>query len=183
MAPAVRLEAPASLAAAGISLRPVVEADRPFLEHLYRLVRWEEFAPTGWPDATKIAFLADQFEFQRRHYERAYPDAEFHLIVHGPEPIGRIYVDRSGRDLALIEISLLPEWRGRGIGAALLGCLQQEVGAGLRERVSLQVSPDNPARRLYARMGFVDAAPPSEFREASIEMVWPAPAPEGPAAS
>ncbi len=183
MAPAVRLEAPASLAAAGISLRPIVEADRPFLERLYRLVRWDEFAPTGWPDATRAAFLADQFEFQRRHYAHAYPDAELHLIVHGPEPIGRIYVDRTGRDLMLIEISLLPEWRGRGIGAALLGRLQEEVAAGARDRVSLQVSPDNPARRLYARLGFVEATPPSEFQEASIEMVWPASALEGPPAS
>jgi ribosomal protein S18 acetylase RimI-like enzyme len=174
MDPGARLEAPASLAAAGISLRPVVAADRAFLERLYRLVRWDEFAPTGWPDAAKIAFLAQQFEFQRRHYAQAHDGAEYHVIVQGAEPIGRIYVDRTGRDLALIEISLLPQWRGRGIGAALLGRLQQEVEAGLRDRVSLQVAPDNPARRLYARMGFVETAPASEFQEASIEMVWPA---------
>ncbi len=168
-----RLQAPARLAADGLSLRPVADTDRPFLEHLYRLVRWDEFAPTGWPDATKTAFLAQQFDFQRRQYEQVYPGAEFHVIVHGDEPIGRIYVDRTGRDLALIEISLLPEWRGRGIGAALLEHLQQEVGAGLRDRVSLQVNPENPARRLYARMGFVERPPASEFQEASIEMVWP----------
>jgi GNAT superfamily N-acetyltransferase len=168
-----RLEAPARLVAAGLSLRPVVGADRPFLEHLYRLVRWDEFAPTGWPDATKTAFLAQQFDFQRRQYEQVYPGAEFHVIVHGPDPIGRIYVDRTGRDLGLIEISLLPEWRGRGIGAALLEQLQREVEAGLRDCVSLQVAPENPARRLYQRMGFVDKSPASEFQEASIEMVWP----------
>jgi GNAT superfamily N-acetyltransferase len=168
-----RLEAPPRLLAAGLSLRPVADADRPFLERLYRLVRWEEFAPTGWPDATKTAFLAQQFDFQRRQYEQVYGGAEFHLIVQGDEPIGRIYVDRTGRDLALIEISLLPEWRGRGIGAALLEQLQQEVGAGLRDRVSLQVTPENPARRLYQRMGFVERPPASEFQQASIEMVWP----------
>jgi GNAT superfamily N-acetyltransferase len=168
-----RLETPARLAVAGLSLRPVVDADRPFLEHLYRLVRWDEFAPTGWPDATKTAFLAQQFDFQHRHYEQAHPGAEFHVIVHGAEPIGRIYVDRTGRDLELIEISLLPEWRGRGIGAALLEQLQREVEAGLRDCVSLQVTSENPARRLYQRMGFVEKSPPSEFQQASIEMVWP----------
>lgn len=168
-----RLEAPARLVAAGLSLRPVVDADRPFLEHLYRLVRWDEFAPTGWSDATKTAFLAQQFDFQRRQYEQVYDGAEFHLIVHGDEPIGRIYVDRTGRDLGLIEVSLLPEWRGRGIGAALLEQLQNEVEAGLRDCVSLQVAPENPARRLYQRMGFVEKSPASEFQQASIEMVWP----------
>lgn len=168
-----RLEAPARLVDAGLTLRPVVEADRPFLEELYRLVRWDEFAPTGWPDATKTAFLAQQFDFQSRHYRQAYAHAEFHLIVHGAEPVGRIYVDRTGRDLALIEVSLLPEWRNRGIGAALLEHLQQEVETGLRDRVTLQVTPENPARRLYRRMGFVEKPPASEFQEASIEMVWP----------
>jgi GNAT superfamily N-acetyltransferase len=168
-----RLQAPPRLVAAGLSLRPVIDADRPFLERLYRLVRWDEFAPTGWPDATKTAFLAQQFDFQRRQYEQLYGGAELHLIVQGDEPIGRIYVDRTGRDLVLIEISLLPEWRGRGIGAALLEQLQQEVGAGLRDRVSLQVTPENPARRLYQRMGFVERPPASEFQQASIEMVWP----------
>ena len=177
---AARLEAPARLSADGIVLRPEVAADRPFLEHLYRLVRWHEFTPTGWPDAAIAALINDQFEYQRRHYEIAYAGAEFHVIQHVAEPIGRIYVHRTGRDLGLLEISLLPEWRGRGIGAALLEHLQQEVRAGLRDSVSLQVSPENPARRLYARMGFVEKPPATEYGQSSIDMVWPPSALETP---
>ena len=183
MAPAGRLAAPASLAAAGVSLRPVTEADRPFLEQLYRLVRWDEFAPTGWPDRQKIAFLASQFEFQRRHYANAFPEAELHVIQCGEDPIGRLYVDRTSRTVWLIEISLLPEWRGRGVGAALLERLQEEVALGLADCVSLHVTPDNRARRLYARMGFAERPPASEFGEIQIEMVWPASALERPQAS
>jgi hypothetical protein len=34
------------------------------------------------------------------------------------------------------------------------------------------VTPENPARRLYRRAGFVETAPQSEFGEAYVEMVW-----------
>ena len=169
-----RLQAPSALAAQGVSLRPIVAEDRLFLEHLYRSVRWDEFAPTGWSDETKTAFLASQFDFQRRHYEAAFPGADYLIIQHADAPIGRIYVDRGGRALWLVEISLLPEWRGKGIGAALLAMLQSEAASGGFEGVRLSVDPANPARRLYARMGFVEAPPESEFGEAQIEMVWPA---------
>jgi ribosomal protein S18 acetylase RimI-like enzyme len=40
--------------------------------------------------------------------------------------------------------------RGRGIGRAVLQRVQQEVPEG----VCLHVEPDNPARRLYERVGF-----------------------------
>jgi GNAT superfamily N-acetyltransferase len=165
-----------SLRAAGISLSPVTDFDRPFLQHLYRLVRWDEFAAAAWPDEMKNAFLDSQFELQRRGYESSYPDAEFYLISHGETLIGRLYVDRSGAALDLVEISLLPEWRGRGLGGELLAVLQDEVRAGRSGHVRLSVTPDNPARRLYERMGFVvPAAASTSYVEAYVEMVWPAP--------
>jgi GNAT superfamily N-acetyltransferase len=170
-APPLTLSAP--LQAAGVSLRRVTSADRPFLQHLYRLVRWDEFAAAAWPDAMKAAFLDSQFELQRRGYEAGHPDGEFYVVRHGETPIGRLYLDRSAPDLELVEISLLPEWRGKGLGAAFLALLQDEVRAGRCERVRLSVTPDNPARRLYRRMGFVEVAT-SPFEAAYIDMVWPA---------
>jgi ribosomal protein S18 acetylase RimI-like enzyme len=165
-----------SLRAAGISLSPVSGADRPFLQHLYRLVRWDEFAAAAWPDEMKNAFLDSQFELQRRGYQASNPDAEFYLISHGEAPIGRLYVDRSGVDLELVEISLLPEWRGKGLGGDLLAVLQDEVRAGRFGHVRLTVTPNNPARRLYERLGFASpAAAPASYAEAYVEMVWPAP--------
>ena len=161
-----------ALAEAGVSLRPVAADDRPFLERLYRIVRWDEFAATGWPDAAKAAFLASQFEFQRRGYAMSNPLAELYVVCHGVAPIGRLYVDRSGRDLELVEISLLPEWRGQGLGAALLAMLQEAARAGGFAGVRLTVAPGNPARRLYRRAGFAETAPPSAFGEAHIEMIW-----------
>ena len=162
----------ATLVEAGISLRPVAADDRPFLEGLYRIVRWDEFAATGWPDAAKAAFLASQFDLQRRGYGMTNPEAELYVVCHGVEPIGRLYIDRSGRDLELVEISLLADWRGRGLGAAFLALLQDAARAGGHERVRLTVTPDNPARRLYRRAGFVETSPASQYGEAYVEMIW-----------
>jgi GNAT superfamily N-acetyltransferase len=164
-----------SLRAAGVSLRPVGGADLPFLRRLYRLVRWDEFAAAAWPDAMKAAFLDGQFELQRRAHAADHPGGEFYLVSHGETPIGRLYVDRSGPDLELLEISLLPEWRGKGLGGGFLALLQDTARADRRQRIRLSVRPANPARRLYRRMGFVEAEPAARLEAAYLDMVWPAP--------
>ncbi|WP_354670002.1 GNAT family N-acetyltransferase [Paenibacillus sp. BSR1-1] len=54
----------------------------------------------------------------------------------------------------LLGMALLPEYRGKGIGTALLGemlRITKEAGFGA---VSLSVDPKNPALKLYNRLGF-----------------------------
>lgn len=60
------------------------------------------------------------------------------------------YVDEETPELG---IAVLTEYRGRGVGAALLGRLLQAAGI-IYEKVSLSVSADNPALRWYERVGF-----------------------------
>jgi GNAT superfamily N-acetyltransferase len=50
-------------------------------------------------------------------------------------------------------IAVLPQNRGHGVGSALLLRLV-EMASELYDAVSLSVSADNPARRLYERVGF-----------------------------
>jgi ribosomal protein S18 acetylase RimI-like enzyme len=170
-------EAPADAAMTptGLGLRCAVEEDRPFLEALHRSVRWGELAPTGWADEAKLAFLAGQFDLQHRQYADAFAGADFSIIEQHGHPVGRFYVERTPAQLHIIEISLLPEWRGRGIGAALIGQLQDEVRAGCASRVILSVDRMNlGARRLYERLGFIEAPSTSHYPGASIEMTWSA---------
>ena len=53
-----------------------------------------------------------------------------------------------------LSIAVLPEYRGRGVGTALLSRLLSEAAQRF-EAVSLSVSESNPAQRLYERLGFV----------------------------
>lgn len=51
-------------------------------------------------------------------------------------------------------ISLLPEWRGRGIGTALMQRMLSHLEGAGYEKASLSVQKQNPAARLYRRLGF-----------------------------
>jgi ribosomal protein S18 acetylase RimI-like enzyme len=136
-----------------IQLRPETDADGDFTRALFVSTRWDELAVAAWPESTKLAFLHDQFRLQRAHYRSAYHDAAFQLILAEDEPIGRLYLHRGATDYRIVDISLLPQWRRRGVGEYLLHSVQVEAGSR-HCKVSVHVEINNPAQRLYARLGF-----------------------------
>jgi len=137
----------------GIHLRDIEPGDEPFLFQVYASTRLEELAVTGWDAEQTRAFLAQQFTAQHTHYQTHYADARFSVIMDGGVPIGRLYVARGPREIRIIDIALLPEHRGRGVGARLLEGIQAEGRASARA-VSIHVERFNPALRLYQRLGF-----------------------------
>lgn len=141
-------------AAPAVTLRAAEPTEAEFLYRVYASTRQEELAVTGWTAAAIEAFLREQFRFQDLHYRTHHPTTAFDLILAGDEPIGRLYVERTEATMHILDIALLPEWRGRGIGSGLLDALLAEArGAG--QVVQLFVETGNPARRLYTRLGFV----------------------------
>jgi len=136
-----------------VELRPRNEADAVFLFSVYASTRAEELAQTGWDAAQKESFLRMQFEAQRRCYDNDYPGAEFLIILVDGEAAGRLYVHRRETEIRVVDIALLPEFRGGGIGTGLLSGLLEE-GARTKRRVSIHVEVFNPALRLYERLGF-----------------------------
>lgn len=138
-----------------LRLRPVAPDDAEFLYQLYRSTRWEELASVAWPDAEKDAFLRQQFALQSDHYGKHYAaTTEFQVIEIDGERAGRLYVARWPREIRIVDIALLPAYRGRGTGAHLLRGLLAE-GASSSRTVSIHVERANPALRLYERLGFV----------------------------
>jgi ribosomal protein S18 acetylase RimI-like enzyme len=139
-----------------LHLRPVVEADRVFLVDLYASTREEELAQVAWDDGTKRAFLEHQFRAQDAHYRGNYPGATLDVIEVDGVPAGRLYVHRGPSDIRIMDIALMPEFRGRGIGSSLLRSLMEEADSSGR-RLSIHVEMNNPARSLYDRLGFLPA--------------------------
>lgn len=136
-----------------ITLRPVTESDSDFLLAVYASTRLEELAATDWSDEQKAHFCAQQFHAQAEHYRLHYPTAQYYVIVAETVPIGRLYVDHWPQEIRIMDIALLTEYRGRGIGTHFLSELQkhaQEDGKVL----SIHVENFNPALRLYQRLGF-----------------------------
>jgi ribosomal protein S18 acetylase RimI-like enzyme len=58
-------------------------------------------------------------------------------------------------DVPELSIAVAPGARGRGIGTQLLDALVDAARAAGHPAVSLSVEPENPARRLYERAGFL----------------------------
>ena len=165
---------PATLLSQGFALRPETEADIAFLMRLYASTREEELAPVPWSAEQKAAFLAQQFVAQRRHY-LAYTDCAFDVIEHNGEPAGRLYLQAQASRLHIVDVALLPAWRGHGVGAALLEGLQA-AGRGCGKSVSTFVEKFNPALRLYQRLGFAEIADHGIY----LEVEWqPAASPPG----
>ena len=124
-----------------------------FLEALYASTRHDEVALTHWSEDERRTFLAEQFKAQHAHYMTHYPDADWLVIIHQRERIGRLYLERWPTQHRIIDIALTPKERGNGFGAAILNDLIDEASeAG--KTVSIHVEKNNPAKRLYERLGF-----------------------------
>ena len=120
---------------------------------MYASTRAEELAAVPWDDGQKDAFLRLQFEAQDAWYRENYPQASFDVVVAGGEPIGRLYVHRGREEIRIVDIALLPEHRGGGVGTSLLRDLLAEADAAGKS-VTIHVERLNPALRLYERLGF-----------------------------
>jgi len=136
-----------------IYLRPVEREDRGFLEGLYASTRELELQPLDWSEDQKRQFLHEQFEAQDHYYHEHFPDCAYQVVMSDQEAIGRLYVDRREEELRIVDIALLPEYRGLGLGRALMvEILDEAKEAGLLVRI--HVEKFNPALRLYERLGF-----------------------------
>jgi ribosomal protein S18 acetylase RimI-like enzyme len=135
------------------TLRPATDADLDFLLRLYATTREDELAQVPWTPEQKAAFVRQQFEAQHTFWHQHYADTSWDLIVVGGEPVGRLYVARWPDDIRIVDIALMPEHRGGGLGTRLIRGLFAEADASGR-KVSIHVEIFNPARRLYERLGF-----------------------------
>jgi ribosomal protein S18 acetylase RimI-like enzyme len=135
-------------------LRPSLPTDRDFLFRLYASTRMEEIRGFGWTAVQQEAFFRMQFNAQQQWYQATYSTAENQIIEKGHEPIGRMVIQREAGTWRLLDISLMPEHRGQGIGGELIRALIKDCGA-VGAVLQLQVVNTNPAQRLYTRLGFI----------------------------
>jgi GNAT superfamily N-acetyltransferase len=144
-----------SPAGRSVTLRPITDADLGFLLQLYATTRADELAQVPWSDEQKAAFVVQQFQAQHAWWQEHYTGARFDLVLVDGEPAGRLYVDVWAREIRVVDIALMPAWRGGGIGTMLLRRVFAE-GDAAGKPVSIHVEVFNPARRLYGRLGFVE---------------------------
>lgn len=157
-----------------MQLRPATATDQPWLRALYASTREQELGLSGWDGAGREAFVEMQFRAQNQAYRSRHPAALQQIIeCEGHGAVGRLWTDDTAPgELYLLDISLLPRWQRQGLGTR---CLQQLLARAGRRRLRLHVAADNPARRLYERLGLAVVGGPGLY----LEMTWrPPPGPD-----
>jgi GNAT superfamily N-acetyltransferase len=150
-----------------VALRPAAPEDQSFLLGVYASTRADELAPVPWTDEAKAAFVAHQFAAQSAHYAAHYTGMTSDVVLVDGVPAGRLLVARWSEEIRIVDITLLPAFRARGTGSGLLRDLMAEaLAAG--KRLSIHVELQNPAMRLYERLGFRPAADEGVY----VRMEW-----------
>ncbi|MGR4865246.1 GNAT family N-acetyltransferase [Caulobacter sp. LARHSG274] len=169
--------ASADLPLPGFALRPEAPADAAFRLALFRTSRGPGWDQLRLPPDLLARIMEQQFHAQTQGYRAAYPAARLEIVTVGDDkPVGRLATDLGADALHLVDIALVPDWRGRGLGGAILRRLIGEAEArGLP--LTLQVACDNlRAQRLYRRLGLE----PTTADATHLTMRW-RPAPPEPA--
>jgi ribosomal protein S18 acetylase RimI-like enzyme len=146
-----------------LKLRAASAGDAAFLLSVYASTRAEEPAPLGWTGGQIAAFVRMQYELQARHYSAAYRDAATSVIEIDGVPAGRVIVERSDRDILVLDLALLPEFRCGGIGTRVMRPLIAEAderGIAIR----CDVAALNHGSTVWLqRLGFVAGRPDGAF--------------------
>lgn len=137
----------------GLTLRPAVPADEPFLFQLVHDTMAEQLHAAAWDPKIRESLLKMQIEGQRASYAAQFPTADYGIIVYDDLAIGRLILDRGPQFHTLVDITLLPKHRSSGIGTWLLRALCTEAEL-MRKPIRLHVQVTNRAKNLYQRLGF-----------------------------
>lgn len=153
-------------------LRPEIETDRDFRFALFRTSRGAAWDQVTLPPEMLSMIMRQQFDAQTLGHAASYPEARLEIVTVDGAPVGRLAVDRAQGAIHLIDIALMADWRGRGLGSSLLRRLMDEAARAGRP-LTLHVAHDNiAAHRLYLRLGFAAAGED----ETHLAMTWTAPA-------
>jgi len=132
------------------ALRPALPGDVGFEHLLYASTR-DDLRPLG-PEVFD-GLVGMQFRAQMMSIRLEHPSAVSKIVIVDDAAAGRLIVDESGEQIEVLDVALLPEFRGQGIGTGLLrGVLAHADRVG--RAIALHVEKQSRAVRLYERLGF-----------------------------
>lgn len=151
----------------GLSLRPMGNSDKAFVESLYRSTR-DDLRMIDAEEDFIEGLIEMQQNAQTEGYGDMFPNAMYFVAEYHNERVGRVVLDFGQNEIRVVDIALIPAARGKGYGNQILQAVQL-TASKVMAPVALSVRFDNiHAKQLYARLGFM-------VEEAQIpyeRMVW-----------
>jgi len=127
----------------GIHLRPSMTQDKDFVLNLSKETM-KGFVQDTWEDTCAQEEYFDKLAF---HEENTY------IIYDEKQLLGRISLLVRDEDIFIDGIHLAEQGRGKGIGTYLLSTVITEAKKE-NKSISLKVLKNNPANKLYSKLGF-----------------------------
>lgn len=143
-------------------LRPIQLTDEPFM---WEMLLESVYVPDGQPrPAMDLVKTVPELQHYAADWGRPHDFGYIAVETESGKPIGAAWLRLFDADQAgfgfvdadtpeLSTIAVVPAWRGRGVGTALLQALLVHADARY-QTISLSCDPRNPALRLYQRLGF-----------------------------
>lgn len=147
-----------------IDFRKIKPEDELFLIDLYGSTREDVMLHGGHLSREqKHDFICQQYTLQQAHYKKNNPKAFFLIITLEGKDVGRLTYSYSDNKLWIIEFSLTPQTRGKGVGKEVIQYLEAKYSKGLMS-IGLYVLKTNAkAKRFYQSLDF-------NFQESNFEL-------------
>lgn len=155
-----------------IDRRPATAGDRQLLFELFYSALTPEDALLELPESEREPLLRSKFNSREKQFRKDYPLADFDVLTVDGKPAGNLYIDRGDDEFVLIDISLLPPFRNRGIGTAVVGRLLEDAGR-LVLPVRARVRHHSPAWHLWRRLGFEQVGDDGTHFEIAVPAIRP----------
>jgi GNAT superfamily N-acetyltransferase len=127
----------------GFEFRPATRSDLGFCWPIYRdAMKPLTEAATPWNEAAQLKLVED-----------AVADSGTSILRHEEADAGWLQVEETRHLVHLKQLFLLPAVRNRGLGTGFLTWMKERAERK-RKDLTLDVLSNNPARRLYERLGF-----------------------------
>ncbi len=100
-------------------LRPATAADDAFLYEVFTSLWTEEVSLMPNPQLVQH-FLRIQYTAQQQRFDARHPHMQRFVVMCEGEPAGRLFLDRTPSLVHVVELTLLPRFRARGLCSTLI---------------------------------------------------------------
>jgi ribosomal protein S18 acetylase RimI-like enzyme len=136
-----------------LRLRPARSSDRAFIESLYHSTRDDLRLIDAHRDFIET-LIDQQHHAQTLSYSEQFPNAIYFIVEVQQERIGKVSIDFNHNEIHIIDLSLIPNARGKGYGAQIIKALKKASSSVCTPLVLKVYRSNSVAKQLYQTEGF-----------------------------